>query len=292
MAGHVSHASRGFTLLAFLVALPFVGAQTPPATPSPADSLEAALEVQYAIASAKAFLNHNQPKSAVEELEKHVAKANGQGPYLELLRDSYRAYIKYLLLTSQPDLAQRYVQRLMILDPSAANDPSLQPGATRNVPALPAAATEKKNRIPNFDESVFAPKKDLVPVKVASVSKSKAPIIRSNMPQDDPFDLSNRSSTILLTAATPAPATQAAPTITSMPAASADARVEQILSQANAEFDGGRYAMARPPTNSSSLSIEAASSTSRIVSPTACSTPSTSSSTPASRAVAPSSVTR
>jgi hypothetical protein len=239
MAGHVCRVSL---VVLFLIALPLAQAQPP--SPAPADALESALEVQYAIASAKAFLNHGQPKSAVDELERHVAKANGQAPYLELLRDAYRAYIKYLLMTNQPALAQRYVQRLVILDPTAANDPSLQPGATRVVPARPAIAEKSdKMKLPTFTADMLEPKTDLAPSHVSIVSRTKTPTVRGLMPspQDDPFDLSNRRPEL----APAAPSISQGPTIATVASGDMDARLEELLGQANQEFDRKHYSEAR-----------------------------------------------
>jgi hypothetical protein len=251
MARHVSHASRLFLGLILVLAAPFALAQQP--SPSPADALETALEVQYAIATAKAFLAHSQPKLAVDELERHVAKANGQAGYLELLRDGYRAYIKYLLMTNQPALAQRYVQRLVILDPAAGSDPSLRPGDTpRMVPAAPSApiAEKKETPLPKFTAEMagmLQPRAELAS-KLTAVSRTKGPIIRGMMPQDDPFDLSNRRT---VSAASPPPPPSSGPVVTQGPtiaviaSGDAEARLEQLLSRANEEFAGKRYAEAR-----------------------------------------------
>ena len=56
--------------------------------------------------------------------------------------DAYRALIKELRLTGQEAEAQRYMQRLQVLDPGAALDGSLVRGA--NAPAQPAAQTPAK----------------------------------------------------------------------------------------------------------------------------------------------------
>ena len=239
MAGHVSRVCLGFV---FLVVLPFAVAEPP--SPSPSDALEAALEVQYAIATAKTCLAHSQPRLAVEELERHVAKANGQAPYLELLRDAYRGYIKYLLMTNQPALAQRYVQRLVILDPTAANDPSLRPGETpRIVPARPAIAEKEKIPLPTFTAESLIAKTELAAPKAVTVSQTKGPTIRGIMPtQDDPFDLSNRRPEL---APAPPPSVTPGPTIATIASGDAEARLEELLGQANQEFDRKHYAEAR-----------------------------------------------
>ena len=242
MAGHVSHAARVFLVL--VIAAPFAAAQPP--SPSPADALETALEVQYAIATAKAFLAHSQPKLAVDELERHVAKANGQSAYLELLRDGYRAYIKYLLMTNQPALAQRYVQRLVILDPVAGNDPSLRPGETpRMLPAPPVVPTadKKETPLPKFTAEMLQPRTELA-TKLTSATRTKGPTIRGMMPQDDPFDLSNRR-TVSVASPPPPPVVTAGPTIAVIASGDAEARLEQLLGRANEEFGQKRYAEAR-----------------------------------------------
>src|SRR5438045_9003418 len=73
-----------------------------------------ALSVQAAMVRARTLLTEMQSQKAVEVLEEQLPKVNGNPQYLSLLRDSYRAYIRDLLLTGQPGQAQRYLDRLCI----------------------------------------------------------------------------------------------------------------------------------------------------------------------------------
>lgn len=99
------------------------------ATPPEDPSFDKALSVQAAMVQARARLAESQTKQAVEVLEEQLAKVNGNAQYLSLLREAYRAYIRDLYLAGQPAMAKRYLDRLCILDPSAANDAALKPHA-------------------------------------------------------------------------------------------------------------------------------------------------------------------
>ena len=87
------------------------------------------LEVQSAMYHARNLLLQGNGQKAVEILEDQLAKINGNVEYLTLLRSAYRIYIQDLYLAGKSDLAQRYVDRLCILEPGAASDPSLRPSA-------------------------------------------------------------------------------------------------------------------------------------------------------------------
>jgi hypothetical protein len=193
------------------------------AEPAPPSGLETTLEVQITLATARAYITHHQPKLAVDELEKNLAKANGHSQYLELLRDSYRAYVKQLILSNQADVAQRYVQRLVILDPNAVSDPSLKPGdgpKFEPVAQTPPRNDKKGPPLPDF-MATLEPRTKLVP--------AKAPTVRAirELPQDDPFDVANRRLSV-----------SASPK-------DGDNRVTQLLTQANQEFDRAHYADAQ-----------------------------------------------
>jgi tetratricopeptide (TPR) repeat protein len=86
-----------------------------------------ALLVQTAMVRARALLGEMQAQKAVAVLEEQLPNVNGNPQYLSLLRDTYRAYIRDLHLAGQQEQAQRYLDRLCILDPSAAKDASLRP---------------------------------------------------------------------------------------------------------------------------------------------------------------------
>src|SRR5262245_33177205 len=65
------------------------------------------------------------------------------------MRLAYRGYVKDLLGTAQNQLAEKYRQRLIILDAAAANDPSLRAGpasAKKSGPAVPASLAGQGNR--------------------------------------------------------------------------------------------------------------------------------------------------
>ncbi|HEV3203242.1 MAG TPA: hypothetical protein VGY77_02610, partial [Gemmataceae bacterium] len=91
-------------------------------------SIAETLAVQTAMQQARDYLVRNDPKSAVETLEHHLPRINGNSLYLALLRDSYRAYIKDLRLSRQEALAEKYARLLTILEP--------EPGQTRAQAAL------------------------------------------------------------------------------------------------------------------------------------------------------------
>jgi tetratricopeptide (TPR) repeat protein len=116
--------SRTLFVIAFL-SFTMIAAADPP---EDADArLSKALSVQTAMVRARSFLTDQKAQKAVEILEDHLPKVNGNPEYLVLLRDAYRTYVKDLLGAGQFDQAKRYLDRLCILDPSAANDPALRP---------------------------------------------------------------------------------------------------------------------------------------------------------------------
>ena len=102
----------------------FVAASS--ATPTD-DAVAKQLAVQAAMTRARAFLTDMNPQKAVEVLEEQLPKVNGNSQYLVLLREAYRAHIGGLYLKGQSAEAKRFLERLCILDPSAANEPALRP---------------------------------------------------------------------------------------------------------------------------------------------------------------------
>jgi tetratricopeptide (TPR) repeat protein len=110
------------------------------------------LAIQRAMEQAKYFLHTGEHQKAVQVLEEQVARINGNPEFLRLMRLAYRGYVKDLLGTAEHQLAERYRQRLLIIDAAAANDPSLRPGgasAKRSGPAVPAslAGQAKDDRV-------------------------------------------------------------------------------------------------------------------------------------------------
>jgi tetratricopeptide (TPR) repeat protein len=185
---------------------------------------------------ARSFLRMDDAKKAVDLLEQHLARVNGNTAYLELLRDAYRAYVKELGLKNQSSVAKLYLQRLTILDPAAANDPTLQ---IANEPPkfVPAAPRNDSPMLPNFaatqTKTVAAPKIEVTPSATAPVANSganKAPIIRAirELPGDDPFDVANQRVALNRVSELNDPAT-----------------VVALLSKGHEEFEQRRYAEAR-----------------------------------------------
>ena len=150
-----------------------------------------ALSVQTAMARARILMSDKNPQKAVDVLEEQLPKVNGNTEYLVLLRDAYRSYIKDLLLAGHHEPARRYLDRLCILDPSAAKDASLRPAVDtpprkfEPEPVKPA----KLLSFPNF--------KGLNPFAKKDEAKAPEPpeAIRG-LPEDatveDPFDRKNQ----------------------------------------------------------------------------------------------------
>src|SRR5947207_198078 len=75
----------------------------------PADdvALKNTLALQRTMQEARYCLQHgNDSKKAVELLEGQLARVNGNGEFLRLLRDAYRVHIRDLYLASQPARAE------------------------------------------------------------------------------------------------------------------------------------------------------------------------------------------
>ena len=142
-----------------------------PATPVPAapgddrdSTVAAALSVQTAMQQGRDFLQRGDARAAVRVLEEHLPKINGNPTYLALLRDAYRSHVQELKLARQEAEAQRYLQRLQILDPGAALD--VQPPAklvARGVPPEPGTdareGSPKARVILTQAEEAFAKKR-------------------------------------------------------------------------------------------------------------------------------------
>ncbi len=216
---------HGMAWLGIVAALCFAGSRLHADPPEPAP-LETTLALQKAMVMARAFLRMDDPKKAVDVLEQNLARVNGNTTYLELLRDAYRAYVKELGLKNQVATAQTYMQRLIILDPSAANDPTLRPSEPPKF--VPAAPKENKPALPNFNatqvKAIAPPKIEVTPGAI------KAPVIRAirELPGDDPFDLANQRVAINRIAAAIDPAKYAT-----------------LLAKGHDEFDRRRYPQAR-----------------------------------------------
>jgi hypothetical protein len=92
---------------------------------APDTPIASTLAVQTALQQGRFHLVQGDAKSAVEVLEAQLSRINGNREYLLVLRDAYRGYVRDLYLARQDALAQKYLERLCILDPSAAKDKSL-----------------------------------------------------------------------------------------------------------------------------------------------------------------------
>lgn len=188
------------------------------------------LAVQQAMATARQCLREGQTKQALDLLEEQLARAGGHHGFLELLRDAYRDYIMKLSLEHDTVLAQRYTQRLSILDPQAARELTAQANdkpvkfEARPRPAPKAAQTP----LPNFAAS--HPTQPLAatrpPVVTASTSGVKPSAVRGKMEDsaDDPFDAAHQRTPGNLDAGQLA---------------------TRLVARANDEFTRGRYKEAR-----------------------------------------------
>jgi tetratricopeptide (TPR) repeat protein len=209
-----------FGLLAILAATVMVTGPLPPArpqaAPDPDAAIDSALRVQKAMAQADAFLLANDPRRAVEALEAELPRINGNRKYLAKLRDAYRLYVPRLYADGQPAAAQKYLERLCILDPGANADPALQATAktVRDARAVPTPPPQR----PTLAEmaQVSGP-----PAAPAAVAVRPAVTVRAKV--DDPFDAVNAAAPA---AAAPDPKRQLA---------------AKLLSEAETAFNDRRF---------------------------------------------------
>ncbi|MCI0683084.1 MAG: hypothetical protein L0Y71_13365 [Gemmataceae bacterium] len=203
------------------------------------------LAVQQAMAGARQYLREGQPKQAVDLLEGQLTRAGGHHGFLELLRDAYRDCIIKLNLEHDTAAAQRYAQRLAILDPQAAREltakvddkpvkfdarprpapkvaPTPLPNFAASHPSQPAAAPRAV--LPPAAPPTGSPPR--APVVIASTTGAKPSAVRGKMEDaaDDPFH----------------PANQRVPS--NLDAAGVATR---LVARANDEFTRGRYREAR-----------------------------------------------
>ena len=182
----------GCAALAFIVG-PLVQVIANPPTDRET-ALRHALTVQCAMEKATHHLLHSETKQAVDLLEEHVSKVNGKHDYLKLLRKAYRAYIQELWLGNQTAQAQQYLERLSILDSTAASDPTLRPtGPAKTF----ADSTPLNEAAPVKPESKQASDSVPVPKPVAEVASAvPAQVLPGPKPTtargkiEDPFDFS------------------------------------------------------------------------------------------------------
>lgn len=143
------------------------------------DAVAAALAVQTALQQGADFLQRGDPKSAVRVLEEQLPRIGGNPKYLNLLRDSYRAYIVNLKLAKQDAEVERYTQRLKILDPGAVLDGTLARGANTINPTPPPPPSK-----PDTPPKAEPATKVEAPPKI----EAPAPKVTARGTKDDPFE--------------------------------------------------------------------------------------------------------
>jgi tetratricopeptide (TPR) repeat protein len=188
-----------------------------------------AVSVQVAMVRARAFLSEGQAKKAVEVLEAELAKVNGNPQYLSMLGDAYRAHIRDLYFANQPDQAKRYLDRLCILEPSAAGDASLKPHvdpAPRKFVAEPAPTTGFqwpmwKPSLPSLPANPFARKEE---PKNLLVPKATVRAHSDDVATEDPFDRKSQRA---------------------MPPEPSGSSAKELLARGAGEFKQANYAAAR-----------------------------------------------
>ncbi len=189
------------------------------------------LAVQQSMALARQQLRDGQPKKAVELLEEQLPRVGGQQGFLDLLRDAYRDYVIRLNLDREPALAQRYLQRLRILDPQVARELTVAPEAGTMKFESPAATAPKAPPLPNFAlnharQPAAAAETPIFRPAGAKTTGAKPSTVRAKIEDEeaDPFDLANQK----------------------MPASlDAGQLATQLLARANQEFTRHRYKEAR-----------------------------------------------
>ncbi len=116
--------------------------------------IKTSLAVQQAMQEARYYLQHgNDSKKAVELLEGQLAHVNGSAEFLRLLREAYRARVRDLYLANQPAQAEVFLERLCVLEPNAATDPTLrpQPETPKKVaPPAPPVEPKQASIFPDF----------------------------------------------------------------------------------------------------------------------------------------------
>src|SRR5262245_58716891 len=129
----------GVSLL-FLLVVSAPGAASPPGEDD--NAFKSTLAVQQAMEQAQHLLLVPDAKKAVDVLEAQLSRINGNPSFLRVLREAYRSYIKHLWLANQPALARKYLERLCIIEPTAAQDPILSGSQRPTGKSTPAFARE------------------------------------------------------------------------------------------------------------------------------------------------------
>lgn len=160
----------------------------------PADkdsAINSTLALQRAVVTARHLLLAGESKKAVDILEEQLARINGNAEFLRLLSEAYRAYIKDLWLANNSTGAKRYLERLCILEPAAAQDATLRPPETTAtiVPPEPKGGLLQNlpaKFFPNF--ALTSPKKDAPPAKPSAVRAK----VENAVADNNPFAPENR----------------------------------------------------------------------------------------------------
>jgi hypothetical protein len=116
------------------------------ASPSPGTNRDSAvattLAVQTALQQGREHLFRGDYRAAVNVLESQLTAINGNRVYLNALQDAYRGYVRELRLSKQDEEAQRYLQRLLILDRGAILDSTLSRSNSSPPAQLPPPAAK------------------------------------------------------------------------------------------------------------------------------------------------------
>lgn len=155
--------------LALVLLLPLLMA----ADPTP---LERQLGVQKAMATARQFLDIDQPADAVAALEAELNNADGGKSYLALLREAYLAELVQLEKAAAPDAdkVEKVKRKLSLLGGSAAPAPA-KPAVPPPAPPAPAPPPPAMAELPppSFDSPpiVTAPAPDTTAEAAAAFKK-------------------------------------------------------------------------------------------------------------------------
>ena len=173
-------------LVAVLCAAPFLCSTSLSADPvkEPEGTVESYLIAQTAPIHAEMYLMQHQPAKAVEVLEAPLGKVSVNRKYLAVLRSAYRAYINELTLKNQKELAEKYANRLRILEKNGIPGQQQTPTAAQSTtPASPAPVVPATlaGGIGTQSTKPAAP----APTTIKARGKPYAP---------DPFDASNKAS--------------------------------------------------------------------------------------------------
>jgi tetratricopeptide (TPR) repeat protein len=122
-------AALGIALV--LAVVPFFFAGPPDDDPRRQQQLDNDLAVVGALAKGRTFLQNGNYEAAVYALEREVSRCRGDKDYVAALEAAYRSYVRELQQRrADPELIQKYTDRLAKLDPGACLD--------RGAPALNA----------------------------------------------------------------------------------------------------------------------------------------------------------